>query len=299
MEILVVIVRYNLPLHLSQTVQGLEKAFQDDPELLNAMEVLIWDNSRETLADPTLNFRAEYRSSTRNEGVSGAYNAAIDIALKKNLRWMLLLDQDTSVTAHFLAAMLRHARQLDSQKEIAAIAPTVHVGEFVVSPRRTRFNSNSPYEGPGGLAEGEPFAINSGCLMRVEALEAIGGFSLDFWLDYSDMYVFHQFFLHGFKVWRATDAELQHEMTIMDYDNLMAPWRYKNFIEAEGAFIDLYKGRMENAMQLARLVFRAVRQRLRYRNPEFSRITWSHLRHRLGVGKQHRLELWRHAQKLR
>ena len=59
MEILVVIVRYNLPLHLSQTVQGLEKAFQDDPELLNAMEVLIWDNSRETLLRCALGAQSE------------------------------------------------------------------------------------------------------------------------------------------------------------------------------------------------------------------------------------------------
>jgi hypothetical protein len=141
--------------------------------------------------------------------------------------------------------MLARSRAATISTEIAAIVPVVKVGERVVSPRVSIFNGHRDYP-ENDAHSGEVFAINSGCLLRLGALEAIGGFSPDFWLDYSDRYVFHQFYLRGLRVMRA-DVELQHEMTIMDYDRLMSPLRYQNFIEAEGAFNDLYKGRAENA----------------------------------------------------
>jgi GT2 family glycosyltransferase len=142
------------------------------------------------------------------------------------------------------------------------------------------------------VAEGEAFAINSGCLMRVAWLKKIGGFSNDFWLDYSDIYACHQIFVRGGKVWRATDAELEHEMTVMDYDRLMSPWRYTNFSHAESAFNDLYKGYAENAMQNLRLLARAIKQRRKYRNPEFSRITLAQLIYRLTVPRRRRIQQW-------
>lgn len=299
MEILIVVVRYRVPLSESQTIRGLTEAFHEHPELAQEMGVLLWDNSPEALVDISLPFSAEYRHSGKNQGVSGAYNGAIPVAVEKNVRWMLLLDQDTTVTGPYVMAMFENAVRLAPQVEIAAIVPTVRVGDLIVSPREARFSTHRVYIGEAGLATGELFAINSGCLMRVDALRTIGGFSSEFWLDYSDMYVYHQFFLQGFKVWRAVEAELQHEMTIMDYDKLMAPWRYRNFIEAEGAFNDLYKTSLENAVQTLRLLVRTVRQRFRYKNPEFSRMTWSYLLHRLSAGRKRRLQQWHQKQRVR
>lgn len=209
------------------------------------------------------------------------------------MRYNLILDQSQTIAGH------RDSRLLCARNEIAAIAPVVRVGDTAMSPRQTLFNSNRPYTGSSSLLEGEPFAINSGCLMRVEALCSIGGFSQEFWLDYSDMYVFHQFFLHNLRLWRTSDAELQHEMTIMGYDALMASWRYKNFIEAEGAFNDLYKNRFENFIQSLRLVVRSVRQRFRYKDPTFSQITRSHLWTRVRQGRKARLAQQRKAQRKR
>jgi hypothetical protein len=127
----------------------------------------------------------------------------------------------------------------------------------------------------------------------VTDLLEIGGFSDAFWLDYSDWYVFHQFFLRKKLVWRAADIKLQHSMTVMDYDNLMTPSRYRNYIAAEGAFNDLYKGPLENAVQTLRLFVRAIRQRWRFKNPEFSRITWKYFLARFFAFRKTRLRRWR------
>jgi hypothetical protein len=144
-----------------------------------------------------------------------------------------------------------------------------------------------------GVADGEAAAINSGTLLRVRDLLDIGGYSPEFWLDYSDWYVFHQLYLQGRRVWRAANIQLQHSMTVMDYDGLMSLDRYRNFLAAEEAFNDLYKGRIENLVQTVRLAARVVKQRLKFQNPEFSRITRNHLLRRLFTSKKARIRFWR------
>ncbi len=296
MQILAVAVRYNTPLEESETFRGLSEALSAHPDLARAYRLLIWDNSAEALSDPQLPIPFEYRHSERNLGVSGAYNSAMQYALDHGHTWMLLLDQDTTVTDGFLRTMLRHSRELEESNEIAAIVPTVRVRQLVMSPRQQLFNRDRPYPaGESGLASGEAFAINSGCVMRAASLQSVAGFSTDFWLDYSDKYVFHQFFLHSMMVWRAADTELEHDMSIMDYDRLMTPWRYRNFSSAESAFNDLYKGRLENATQTLRLLARAIKQRFKYQSPEFSRIAWEQFLHRVRVPRKERIERW-HAE---
>ncbi len=300
MKVLAVVVRYNTALAESETVRGLVGALAADPALAAAYQLLIWDNSPKPLVEPHLPIPFTYRHSERNLGVSGAYNGAMEVALERGAAWMLLLDQDSEVTEGFLEAMLSHAREQAGDGRVAAIVPTVKVRGLTMSPKRQLFNRHCDYPaGECGIAEGETVAINSGCLMRPSALARIGGFSTDFWLDYSDVYVFHHFFEQGLRVWRAADVELEHEMSIMDYDRLMTPWRYRNFSYAETAFHDLYRSRLENLIQTARLFARAIKQRFKYRNPIFSRIAWEQFLYRVRVRREERLARWHAAGKRR
>jgi GT2 family glycosyltransferase len=197
------------------------------------------------------------------------------------------------VTSHYLHAMLRHSRELEDRDEIAVILPTVRVAETIMSPKQQLFMRSGFYQRESEMLHGYAIGINSGAIMRVAWLRTIGGFSTDFWLDYSDLYVFHQLFLHGARVWYASDAELEHEMTVMDYDRLMQPWRYENFSYAETAFYDLYKGHLENAVHHLRLFVRSIRQRRRFVNPVFSQIAWAQFLYRIKVPRKRRLEFWR------
>ena len=294
MAILAVMVRYNTPLQQSDTVRGVCEALSGDAALAKAYQFLIWDNSAEPIEYPSLPIRFEYRHSRHNMGISGACNEAIYLAHARRHQWMLLLDQDTRVTAAFLKSMLGWSERLASRSEIAVVAPTVRSGGLVVSPRQYLFNRHIAYLDPApGIAEGEAFAINSGSLTRVSALRAVGGFSNDFWLDYSDIYICHQYFLHGYKLWRATDTELEHEMTVRDYDRLMTPARYINYSYAESAFNDMYKGPWENGVQNLRLLARAVRQRRRYKDPAYSRITLAQFFYRMRNSRERRIENWK------
>lgn len=298
MEILTVIVRYQIPPESSASVRGVQQAFAADPELRASVGALLWDNSEEPLPERGAPAGLEYHHSASNLGVSGACNESARWAADGGASWMLLLDQDTHLPPGYLQSMLAESRAWKERAEIAAIAPVVNVGHRIVSPRRSVFNGHRPYLEEDGVSKGEAFAINSGCLIRLSALRAVGGFSEDFWLDYSDRYLFHQFYLRGFRMVRA-HVELQHEMTILDYDRLMSPWRYRNFVEAEGAFNDLFKSGLENAVQTLRLAVRVIVQRFRHRNPEFARITRGHLWMRLITPRRRRIDRWRVAQSAR
>jgi GT2 family glycosyltransferase len=281
-KVLIVVVLYRTTLAASRTVQGLVRAAAEHPACLHCCEILLWDNSREPLADCALPFAFTYHHAPQNEGVSGAYNGARRMAEQRGCEWLLLLDDDTSVTAEFLCGMTPYARQQLSPR-IAAVVPFLYAGDRQLSPQLWRFAGHRPLPRPAqSRAESRAmFAANSGTLLRAAALAAVGGYSTRFWLDYSDIELFYRLHRAGFQVRIAPELRLQHEIAMLDYDARMTPARYAIYLAAEGDFLDLYRGPTERALHLLRLGARALRQR-RYRSLAFSRMTlvtlWRRLR---------------------
>jgi GT2 family glycosyltransferase len=287
---LTVVVLYRTGLAGSKTLTGLAQAFAEDASLAKQLDVLVWDNSPEALKEYSLPFALTYQHAPLNEGVSGAYNAAAVMAEQRGCAWLLLLDDDTSVTAEFLRGMLGHAAQVVENERIAAVVPFLYAGAFCMSPRLWRFARHMPLPRPAHpyTETRSIFAANSGTLMRVRALETIGGYNKRFWLDFSDIEVFHRLHGHGFSVRIAGDLRLEHEMAMLDYDRLMTPARFATFLAAESDFMDLYRGPLERAMHVLRLAARVLHQRS-YADPAFARLsTWA-LRERLTTRRGTRL----------
>ncbi|HEX6493986.1 MAG TPA: glycosyltransferase [Acidobacteriaceae bacterium] len=288
--ILIVVVLYRTAFDASKTLTGLMQAMQQDPTLLRTFDLLVWDNSPQPPPNATLPIAFRYHHAAQNEGVAGAYNTAARLAAEQGAPWLLLLDHDTSVAGDFLRGMRRHAEEVGRDEGIAAIAPFLYAGTFVVSPRLWRFARHVALPRPAGAYTEQRllFAANSGTLMRVSALEAIGGYSPRFWLDYSDIYVFHRFHEHGFGVRIASDLAVEHEVAMLDYDARMSPGRYATYLAAESDFLDLHRGWAERLVHLLRLGARAVRQR-RFADAIFSRMTRQELCRRLRIRRRARL----------
>jgi GT2 family glycosyltransferase len=290
--ILVVVVLYRSSLAAAQTLQGLATAFAANPSLLRGMEVLVWDNGPEAIADPQLPFPFTYVHAEHNQGVAGAYNGASARARKRGHNWMLLFDQDTCITEEFLLRCQEYGSDLAGSQEIAAIVPFLYAGTFQLSPRRLTMFSQPPIPaGKSYIERRKMFAANSGTMVRVDALKQIGGYSLDFWLDHSDRYVFHQFHRQGFSVFVAADLRLQHELAMLDYDRRMTPERYRNFLDAEAAFDALYNGWPQRTVQTLRLPIRALRQR-RYQNKVYRRMTMQAFWRRVLKSRKRWLDTW-------
>jgi GT2 family glycosyltransferase len=294
MEMLIVVVRYRISLEDSVTFVSLSKAFMTHPDLLASIGVLIWDNGPTELQEVQLPFPFEYRYTGRNVGVSAAYNCALALAEEKDCPWLLLLDQDTTIPEGFLARMLEYARSHLANRTIAAVAPFLICDSQPVSPAIIRVDHAQPLPlRVSGEHERPAYAANSGTLMRVSALRAVGGYDEDFWLDYSDIALFHRLYLHGTRLYVAGDLHLHHSLSTNNYDETMSPERYRNAIAAEGAYWDLYRSRRDNFALTARLLLRAFKQWIVYRNKEFSKITWRQFFRRIFATKPQRLQHWR------
>jgi GT2 family glycosyltransferase len=294
MQILIVVVIYKTALKQSETLDGLCRAFDKYPELLQSIGLLIWDNSPVSVEDPAFPFPFEYRHTSDNLGVSGAYNRAMEFAESTGCPWLLLFDQDTTVPDTFLRRMLEYSREQERDTNIAAVAPFLLDGDQEISPVIPLFYRFKLMSRPfRGVYPDEVFVANSGTLMRVSSLREIGGYDERFWLDYSDIVAFHQLHRNGRRIYVAGDLELQHKIACVDYDGTMSAERYLNSIAAEGAYWDMYRTRLQSAMQTVRLLARTLRQYRHYKNKTFSKITWKYFCVRLFVSKTERLKRWK------
>lgn len=294
-QIVAVVVLYKRKPEASQTLISLAAEFGRHPELLQSMQVLIWDNSPFRLDHLSLPFPFTYRHAEQNGGTSGAYNKAMEFAEAEHTPWLLLLDQDTTIAESFLARMLEYSRLLQDAEEVGSVVPFVYSHGHLVSPRRLRsFNRNMQIPlGFHGVFREWGYAINSSALVRVAALREIGGYSEEFWLDLSDVYAFRQMFWKKRFMYVASDLVLQHSLSGEDYDREMTVERYRNFLAAESAFVDLYSSRVERLAQLYRLFRRTIRQYRRFQNKAFAMLAWEYFMQRLFHRKAARLKRWR------
>ena len=294
-RIVAVVVLYKRRPERSETINSLAAVFEKNAELLRSIRVVIWDNSPTSIDPQDLPFACDYKHAGRNVGTSGAYNKAMEFADAQGSPWLLLLDQDTSVSSEFLPRMLEYSYLLEDSPEIGSVVPFIYSHTQLVSPRLL-LNFNRTRQIPltlHGICRKRAFAINSTTLVRVAALKEIGGYSEEFWLDLSDVYAFQAMYLNGRYMYVAADLVLQHSLSGMDYDKEMTYERYRNFLAAEGAFVDLYSSPLEQAAQLFRLFIRIFRQYRRYQNKAFAGLAWEYFLQRLFHRRGARLRKWR------
>jgi hypothetical protein len=91
----------------------------------------------------------------------------------------------------------------------------------------------------------------------------------------------------------AGDLRVEHSIASMDFDKEMSSERYRNFLAAESAYVDLFLSPLERPSQLLRLFVRTVRQYRRYENKIFSKIAWEYFLQRLFLTRAGRLQRWR------
>jgi GT2 family glycosyltransferase len=295
MQIVTVVVLYKRAPGQSQTINGLAAAFERNPELLDSFVMFVWDNSPAPIADPKFPFPCIYRHGGRNLGTSGAYNRALEFAESVGAPWLLLFDQDTTVSQEFLPGMLAYSKRFQNDLEIATVVPFIHSHGTLVSPVRLgRFNQNKQIPATvSGIYRHKGYGVNSATLMRVAALREIGGYSEEFWLDLSDVYAFQAMYRKGRYMYIAGDLHLQHSIAASDFDKEISPQRYRNFLAAESAYVDLYSSPLEQVCHLLRLLARTIRQYQRYQNKTFAKICWEYFCRRLFHNRMERILGWR------
>ncbi len=254
-----VVVLYRNTVQGSATLQSLRHIFAAQPALMERMPLLIYDNSPEPQdAPPGQVFGAavQYRHDATNRGLAAAYSFALDIAVSEGADWLLLLDQDTTLTGDFIQQLLA-AVDAEPPAHICAIVPKQVREGVVLSPRLVRGGRDLPVQ--PGVATDRLTVFNSAACVRVKALLAIGGFPPEFPLDYLDHVVFHRL--------QKTDGRLQvlpvsieHQLSIKNLAEEMSLERYTRLLAAEWGFIREVKPKGGAPVQRVRLLQRALSQ---------------------------------------
>jgi GT2 family glycosyltransferase len=182
---------------------------QEFPELAEAMDLLIVDNTPQAQIVPA-EYAGRYLHDGLNPGLAERYHYALGLAATEGFDWLMLLDHDTVVTSEYLAEVW--ARVGSVGPDVVALVPRLTERGVVCSP------AEPPALGPPrawqaeGPASARLIAFNSGAVLRVSAMLAIGGFSKEFPLDYLDHATFAALQDKGGLVY-VLGAALEHELS--------------------------------------------------------------------------------------
>jgi GT2 family glycosyltransferase len=294
-RIFAVVVLYKQRPSASVTVATLARALEAGASVDCA--VLVYDNSAEPEAEQETFPRGfHYLAAAVNRGLLGAYEAALIRARAEGYDWLLTLDQDTVLPRDFFSAIEPGLRAAKENRRIAAIVPHLAEGERLLSPAYVGLSRTTPMPASfAGVPSREARAFNSAALLRVAALDEIGGFDPCFWLDHLDSWLHHQLYVHGWGIYVLDSVHLEHHFSLLNYRERLSIERFRNFLAAESAYIDLYLPPIAGAMHNVRLAGRVVNQTRRQESREVRRATWSALWQRLSVSRRKRVSAWRAA----
>ena len=198
-RILAVAVLYKQSPTESRALSSFIRILKDNPQMAIHFSLVVYDNSpqrHEVLAD----LPVHYVHDPANGGLAAAYNYALARAEQAGNEWLLLLDQDTTLTREFFSELIACTNTLQTQDNVAAIVPKLMAQGRLKSPAedfidyiRHQFTGSAHTLGQdvAGVQHGRISAYNSGSTMSVSLLRSIGGFPTEFWLDYLDHAVFH------------------------------------------------------------------------------------------------------------
>jgi GT2 family glycosyltransferase len=296
-RILAVVVLYKQKPSASVTVATLARSLESG---CADCAVLVYDNSPQyDGADPdpapqALPSGFRYKAATSNHGLLGAYEAALEQARAEGYDWLLTLDQDTALPENFFSAIEPGIRAAAENPRIATIVPHLAEGAQLLSPAYVGLTRTTPMPSSfSGVPACETRAFNSAALLRVEALEAIGGFDPCFWLDHLDSWLHHELYIHGWRMYVLDSVHLEHHFSLLNYKERVTLAHFRNFLGAESAYFDLYGSWLTSLAYSAQLAVRLVNQRRRGEAPEIRSATRKALWRRLSVPRKQRIAAWR------
>ncbi len=249
-KVFVVVVLYKRTPEQSEAFLSLIEVMGALFEANGRIDCLVYDNSPEQHAVQPGSFPCEYISDPSNPGLARAYNVGRQRAEAAGATWLLLLDHDTVITREYLVEVLEVSQSIAGDTAIAAIVPKLIQGSKSLSPQWPNHRKPSrpkpvPLEFSGEI-HGELQAFNSGAVLRLSALNDIGGFDEDFPLDYLDHTTFRQLQRKGHSVY-VLRSTLSHELSIEGgWDTPGFQQRFWPLIEAH----QRYKNRFARGSEL-------------------------------------------------
>lgn len=273
-KIFLVIVLYKTRLEDSKTIRSLNLY------LNKSIDIFIFDNSpipqydKESFFYGKLNI--SYFCNILNPGLAVAYNQALSKSLSKEKKWILLLDQDTELTKEYIEE-ISSINLDDFSIEIVAVIPKVFSpNNKLISPARMYLGGICrPVNIPNGIVKSNLTGINSGTILRVDYMNSINGFSLDFPLDMLDHWYFRKIFIDGKLVFLLKSSIYQNLSVSNNFEYNVSFDRYKMMLNSEYLFVKQqgFFGVFTFRLKLLYKIFKQIRfKNKKYYKYSFNRV---------------------------
>ena len=263
------------------------------------LRILFYDNTTGGQDPGPLPEGALYEACPENLGLSQAYNRALEIAACEGADWLLTLDQDSTLPANFLSELVSAIDRVSGDVTIAAVVPQIMGDGRMLSPNYY-FLKTFPRYFPTGFTGTYPdtYAFNSASTLRVKALQEVGGYSTLFNFDNSDAYIYRQLHLHKKRVFVAGSIQVEHDFSLLKMNERITFDRYRNLVEAGGAFWDMEFGIFAGMYHTASLVYRLFNHWRRGDAAFFRQVTLSILKKRLFHSRKSRIATWKASKEI-
>lgn len=270
-----VVVLYRCTFNESRTLQSLIAIEDQNPGLCAEVGLLIYDNSPTEQPhefNGTGFGRFTYVHDLQNRGLAAAYNSGLTEAHRSGADWLLLLDQDTELKLPYLQSLFATIES-PPEDSVSAIVPKLIRGATVLSPQQVgKLNNRSVSSNFSGISPEKLTALNSAACLRVRAVEAIGGFPQEYWLDFLDHVVFHRLQAAGGKI-QVLDAVVQHHLSLLNLEEEMSMPRYIGMLQAEWSFVRETGFGGGVFFHRLRLLKRTLANAIRWKNKAYARET--------------------------
>lgn len=232
--------------------------------------LLVYDNSPKAQTDPLFKRNnVHYSHHPKNEGLASAYNLGVTYLQKQAGDYLLLLDDDTKITASFIQTI----QHLTRNEVIGAYVPRVFAKKRQISPVfAEHFVTKHSQVAPVGSHFRRLMAINSGTVVPLSVIHVIGGFNPAFPLDYLDHWFFWKLHELNYGV-EVLDEKITHDLSVLDVNALSAK-RYRSILRAESLFYQKYDSTHLRRYK-AQLLLRTIKQFFLVKNRTIWRKTWN------------------------
>lgn len=261
-DFLIVVVVYEIELKQSITLQRLFSIFES--KSIN-VDLLVYDNSKQsTYQGEHAGDVRYYKHDAENSGVAGAYNYALKLATQLDKKWLVLFDQDTTISNNYFSALSSGMQRYPQEKLFCA---TVVSYNTIVSPAYFFAERAFVLKAPKtGLLQSKCFTvINSGITVSVPELKALGGYDADLPLDFSDHNFFRKY-KKANKTFVVIDAENSHNLSAhadVDFDVVFK--RFKIYAQAA----KIYASKVGNIFPKVWLWIRAMKLSFKFKDSAF------------------------------
>lgn len=266
--LLAVVVLYKMPAQTSPALLSLLSILRANPRAESAIDLIVCDNTpcEQVVPDP---FPYPYHRFPHNPGLAQCYNLALREAVSRELPWLLVLDQDTTVSSEYVDEAIQVAQQSLQLPDVAMLAPKLLNQGVICSPHYPPWvGVPRPVDARmTGIAPTRLDVFNSGAVLRVASLQALGGFPEEYPLDYLDHATYTPLQLCGGKVF-VLGSQLQHDLSTNEHGrhDPSLVRRQTGILDSQYRFFRQYGSPRERLLLRLRLLRAAAGRIVRLKN---------------------------------